>query len=133
MEYQLRYCCQLRPSCCYNNSKTTYTPNTSPTENNQTTTANSRRKIFVKGMRTSLVFLVVTLVSCLLLVSNVVLTIGIVHITAIRQIIHDWVDFLTIMHLLNNTVNPIIYASRFKIQNKNQITFKDVKFVKSYC
>ena len=66
-------------------------------------------------------FLVVTLVSCSLLVSNVVLTENIIDLVVLRKTIHDWVYFLTIMHLMNNTVNPIICMivdSKFRKRSK---------------
>ena len=66
-------------------------------------------------------FLVVTAVSCLLIVSNVVLTVKAVDKNALRKIIHDWVDFLYNMYLMNHTVNPIIYMivdSKFRTRSK---------------
>ena len=120
------YCCQLRRT--HRCSKTCSSPNTSPTENNQN--IDTRRKHFVKGMRTSLVFLVVTLVSCSMLVSNVVLSLAIVDVNALRKIIHDWVYFLTVMHLLNNIVNPIIYMIvDSKFRKRSKLLYK--KFCKS--
>ena len=95
---------QLRSfRCC---SRTNYAPNTPSTSTNDNNKTNTRRKTFVKGMRTSFVFLVVTFVSFLCLLSNVVVSADMV---ALRQIVHEWVYFLAVMHLMNSTVNPIIY------------------------
>ena len=128
-----KYCCQPKYCCCL---KENYAPKASATGiNRQSSTQsdntgkardsaiakeitgnqqwnnqiNYRRKNFVKGMRTSLVFLVVTMVSCLMIVPNVILTTAKVDRAVLRLNIHDWVDFLVVVYLTNHTVNPIIY------------------------
>ena len=114
------YCCQTGDLCCLKNN---YAPKTSPSGNDQqqNNTNMPRKKNFVKGMRTSLVFLMVTIVSLFVLVPNVLLTTTDLDTVALRSKIHDWVDFLRFMHLMNYTVNPIIYIivdSKFRRRSK---------------
>ena len=126
-----KYCCQPRCFCCYLRKK--YSPNTSPSESGQkqNNTNLPRRQHFAKGMRTSQVFLIVTLVSCLVVVTNVILTTAKVDKVVLRSKIHDWVDVLRFMHLMNHTVNPIIYIivdSKFRARSKQlyNICFKSL-------
>ena len=116
-------CCELRTLCCCAKKHSVSVSSSSPNaDDNQNHSNNKRKANFIKGMRTSVVFFVVTFVSCLCLVPNLILTkLSANELDYLRNNLNNWLDILAHIVFINTTVNPILYVlvdSKFRERSK---------------